>query len=195
MSTVRAASHLRPVLGPWLNADLQVGAPPSNMRPISTAALSPVSRIMKAFALGISMVCVAACDYDDVWVLPEAKAIAIVREEMTARGIDAADTTRVVEGLEVCAADSPCRTVSLALDGWDDDERVGFAYITSAERGLPPSTAAERDEAEALQAELDARAEDAGIIVVFREWAHETESLAIDQFRRAVRSALDDRAL
>lgn len=150
---------------------------------------------MKPTSWAAFMVVIAACDYDDVWVLPEAEARAIVREEMGARGIDAADTTRVIDGLEVCVGDTPCRAVSLALDGWDEEERVGFAYITSAERGLPPSTAAERDEAEALQAELDARTEDAGIIVVFREWAHETESLAIDQFRRAVRSALDERAL
>lgn len=150
---------------------------------------------MKAPAWIMSMVCVAACDLDDVWVLPEAEAVAIVREEMTARDLDAADTTRVIEGLEVCLADSPCRPVTLALDGWDGDARVGFAYVTAAERGLPGSTAVERDEAEALQAELDARAEAEGIVLVFREWAHETADLATEQFRRAVRDALDAHAL
>lgn len=168
---------------------------PGNIDAISNAAASAVSRGMKRFFLAAYMVCVAACDYDDVWVLPEAQAVAIVREEMTARGLDAADTTRVIEGLEVCVADAPCRTVALALDGWDADARVGFAYITAADRGRPGSTAVERDEAEALQAELDARAEAEGIVLVFREWAHETATLATEQFRRAVRAALDERGL
>lgn len=150
---------------------------------------------MKVLALILSMVCVAACDYDDVWVLPQTEAIAIVREEMAARGLSAADTTRVIEGLEVCLADAPCRPVTLALDGWDEDARVGFAYITAADRGLPGSTAIERAEAEALQAELDARAEAEGVVLVFREWAHETADLATGQFRRAVRDALDAHAL
>lgn len=150
---------------------------------------------MKRFFLAACVMWLAACDYDDVWVLPEDEAIVIVREEMTARDLDAADTTRVVEGLEVCVAGAPCRTVALALDGWDADARVGFAYITAADRGRPGSTAVERAEAEALQAELDARAEAEGIVLVFREWAHETAYLAIEQFRRAVSDALDAHGL
>jgi len=150
---------------------------------------------MKRSFLAACVMCVAACDLDDVWVLPEDEAVAIVREEMTARGLDAADTTRVIEGLEVCVADAPCRTVTLALDGWDADARVGFAYITATDRGLPGSTAVERDEAEALQAELDERAQSGGVVLVFRAWAHETALLAVEQFRRAVREALDAHGL
>lgn len=150
---------------------------------------------MKRWFLALSMMVLAACYDDDVWVLPEAQAIAIVREELAPLDIHPTDTTKVIDGLEVCLADTPCRTVALALDGWDEQARVGFAYITEADRGAPASTATERDEAEALQAELDARADQDGVVLVFREWAHETETLAVEQFRRAVRAVIDARAL
>lgn len=144
--------------------------------------------------LVVAWVMFGAC-YDDAWVLPESVAKVIVRDELSARGITAGDTTRVVADLPVCVEGSPCRTVTLALDGWDDTERVGFAYIKSSERDLPHDVRVESDEADAIQDELDAREESEGIVVVFRQWAHETEYLARDGFRRAVASALDARGL
>jgi len=142
----------------------------------------------------LACVLFGAC-YDDAWVMPESVARVIVREELSARGITAGETTRVVSDLSVCVAGSPCRSATLALDGWDEAERVGFAYISSSERGLPHDVRVEADEADAIQDELDAREETEGIVVVFRQWAHETEHLARDGFRRAVASALDARGL
>lgn len=138
---------------------------------------------------------IGGCFDDSAWVLPESAAIDIVRDEMLARGIDARDTTRTVTDMPVCVADSPCRTITLPLDGWDDVKRVGFAYITSDERGLPHDTRLEADEAEAIQDELDQRIETEGIVLVFRQWAHETEGLARDGFLRSVRAALDTHGL
>ncbi|MCC6624592.1 MAG: hypothetical protein IT385_25310 [Deltaproteobacteria bacterium] len=149
---------------------------------------------MKTLLL-VAFVVSGAC-YDDVWIMPESVAKEIVREELEARGVDAGDTTRVVADLPLCVEGSPCRTVTLALDGWDEVERVGFAYILPSERGgLPHDVRVESDEADALQVELDAREEAEGIIVVFRRWAHETEYLARSGFRSSVESKLDARGL
>jgi len=82
------------------------------------------------------------------------------------------------------------------LDGWDAEERVGFAYISAPDRaGQPQSSVTERDEADAIQAQLDARAEREGVVLVFWEWAHETADLARDPFKGAVRRALDEHGL
>jgi len=122
-------------------------------------------------------------------------AAGLIREVLEERGVDAVATTERVGDLAVCVEGSPCRTIDLALDGWDEEARVGFAYITDADRGLPSSTRIEIAEAEAIQTQLDERRDELGLIIVFREWAHETESLALDQLRRAVESALDSRGL
>ncbi len=145
--------------------------------------------------LPVAAILAGACDADGAHVIPESAAIAIAREEFGRRGIDAALTDRVIEGLELCLSDTPCRTVTLALDGWDPARTAGFAYITAADRGGSASTAVERDEAEALQVLMDGRAASEGVVLVFREWAHETQLLAEEQFRNAVRAALDAHGL
>lgn len=134
--------------------------------------------------------------YDDAWLLPEAEAVRIVREELELRGVDAGDTARVVAGLDVCVEGGVCRVVTLELDGWDEEARVGFAVVSAADRaGLQPSTRVEADEARAMQEQLDLRREAEGVVVVFRRWAHETDYLARDSFRRSVKAALDSRGL
>lgn len=145
--------------------------------------------------LVIAALCLSACFSDGVYVIPEAQAVAIVRDVLETRGVDAGPTDRRVEGLSVCVDGAPCRTIALALDGWDDALRIGFAYVSDADRGLPSSMAIERDEAEAMQTQLDARRDTEGLIVVFREWGHENEYLATEQFQRAVETALDERGL
>jgi len=148
------------------------------------------------YALLLAAIGLGACDSDGAWVLPEAEAITIVRAEMSARGIEAGDTRRQIDGIEVCLTADTCRPVTITLDGWDAEERVGFAYISASDRvGQPPSSVTERDEADAIQAQLDARAEREGVVLVFREWAHETADLAREQFRSAVRRTLDEHGL
>lgn len=136
-----------------------------------------------------------SCLDEGVYVIPETQAATLVREALADRGIDAAPTTRQIDGVSVCVDDLPCHTLSLALDGWDEVHEVGFAYLTEADRGGPSSMSIEIAEAAAIQSWLDTHEGDVGLVVVFREWAHETESLAVDQFRRAVEAALDTRGL
>lgn len=147
--------------------------------------------LLSVLALGAV---VTACD-DGAYVIDETEAKAIVREELELRGVDAVDTTRTIADVSVCVDGEPCRTIALALDGWDEGARVGFAYITSAERGLPHDTGLEAREADVIQRELDARVATEGTVVVFRQWAHETADLARDGFRRAVDEELDARGL
>jgi hypothetical protein len=143
----------------------------------------------------IPLWCLSACLDEGVYVVPETQAVTLIREVLEERGVDATATSRRVDGLSVCVEGSPCRTVSLPLDGWDEEARVGFAYVSDADRGLPSSTRVEVAEAEAMQAQLDERRAEVGLVVVLREWAHETEALALDQLRRATEAALDERGL
>jgi len=155
-------------------------------------ASKPLSQLARLVSLGALL---AACLDEGAYVIPEPQAVELIREVLEERGVDAGPTTMTVGELSVCVEGSPCRTVTLALDGWDEEARVGFAYVSDADRGLPSSTRIEIAEAQAIQTQLDDRRDDLGLIVVFREWAHETESLAVDQLRRAVEAALDDRGL
>lgn len=136
-----------------------------------------------------------SCVDEGAYVIPESQAAALIREALEERGVDAGPTDVTVSDLSVCVEGSPCRTVTLSLDGWDEEAEVGFAYLSDADRGLPSSTRVEMAEAEAIQRQLDERRDELGLVVVFREWAHETETLALEQLRRAVESALDTRGL
>lgn len=156
--------------------------------------LIPTPRLAAALLSGL-LTSLSGCVDEGVYVIPESQAAELIREVLEERGVDAVATTERIGGLSVCVEGSPCRTLDLALDGWDEEARVGFAYISDADRGLPSSTRVEMAEAEAIQEQLDERRDELGLVVVFREWAHETESLAVDQLRRAVASALDGRGL
>lgn len=162
-----------------------------SMKPTSKPRLSLAVNLATAAFLASSSGCVD----EGVYVVPESQAGELIREVLEERGVDAVSTTEVVAGLSVCVEGSPCRTITLTLDGWDEATRVGFAYLSDADRDLPSSTRIEMAEAEAIQAQLDERREELGLIVVFREWAHETESLAVDQLRRAAETAFDTRGL
>lgn len=155
--------------------------------------------VSTAFSMWVPLVSLgallSACVDEGVYVIPEPQAIEVIREVLEERGVDAATTTLTVGELSVCVEGSPCRTVTLSLDGWDDEAQVGFAYLSDADRGLPSSTRIEIAEAAAIQTQLDERRDELGLIVVFREWAHETESLAVAQLRRAAETAFDTRGL
>lgn len=157
--------------------------------------LTPTPRLVTAALLSGLLISLSGCVDEGVYVIPESQAAEIIREVLEERGVDAVATTKRIDGLSVCVEGSPCRTLTLTLDGWDEEARVGFAYISDADRGLPSSTRIESAEAETIQEQLDERRDELGLIVVFREWAHETELLAVGQFRSAVEWALDTRGL
>lgn len=159
-----------------------------SMKLVST----PLSMSLPLISFGALL---GACLDEGAYVIPESQAAEVIREVLEERGVDAGPTTVTVGDLSVCVEGSPCRTVTLALDGWDDEARVGFAYLSDADRGLPSSTRIEMAEAAAIQTQLDERREELGLVVVFREWAHETETLAVDQLRRAAETAFDTRGL
>ena len=144
---------------------------------------------MRAVLVGLLML--SGCG-DPAWLLPEGEALATARSELATRGIQATDTTHVVDGVIVCdgAACDPPR--SLTLDGWDPARSIGIEYVDDDDPDFGAGTIYSGPAAsERLQAAVDARLAGAAKVLIVHQWAHETEALCRDQFLSSLRARLD----
>ncbi len=138
----------------------------------------------------------AGCLNGGVALITEARAIELARGVLADRGIQATDLTHVLSGLEVCDDAQPapaCETVSFTLDGWDPARRVGFEYVSDNDPDFGRGTRwSDSGDIAFLQSAVDASVAASGdVVLMIRQWAHETEGLAEDQLVGQLEVRLD----
>ena len=131
---------------------------------------------------------------DSIAYVSEARAIVLAREALAERGVQATDATHALTGITACDGRTPetCETVGFTLDGWDPARHVGFEYVADNDPDFGKGTRwSDIVPAEHLQTAVDAALAGTGdTVIIIRQWAHETDSLAEEQFVRKLEGRL-----
>ncbi len=161
--------------------------------------MKPSASVFRFSMVAACIAALAASACDQIEYLSEPRAVELAREALAQRGVAATDETHALTGISACDGRTPetCEVVDFTLDGWDPARRVGFEYVATNDPDFGKNTRwSDIGPDEKLQAAVDAALSGTGdTVFVIRQWAHETELLAEDQFVRWFEQRLVERAL